>query len=599
MTLKSLSFLLLIFYIVANSQTNKLPKIHSHNDYEQSVPFWAAYTNGLNSIEVDVFLKNNELFVTHEEAEIIEGRTIENLYLLPIQKAIELNLGENQTIQFLIDIKSDALQTLEKLVNILEKYPTLTTSNTISFVISGNRPDPNLYVNYPNYLLFDHQSLEMLSNTAHWEKVALISLPFSKFSNWNGKGRLTKNEYEVVSNTIKKAHSFNKPFRLWGCPDSKTAWKAFTDLGVDFINTDMPYEAKTYLKTLTQRVNFNTLKSNIYQPSYASDRKDEVVENIILLIGDGNGLSQISSAVLSNGGALTLTQLKSIGLIKTQSSDDFTTDSAAAGTAISTGKKTYNRSIGMNIDRKPVENIIEILSQYGFNSGFITTDQITGATPAAFYAHQTDRDMTDGIITDLLKSKLNFFIGGGAAIHKEKILKSNFSILNQIDDVGDSKKDKIAFFLSDKNVPSILEKRGDLLVKATINGLNFLERKKKPFFLMIEAAQIDSYGHQNNISGIVTEGIDFDSAITEAIKFADSNGKTLVIITADHETGGLSLPQGDVKNKMVEADFTTEDHTGILVPLFAYGPKSDVFSGVYDNNEIFTKIMQVLALHKK
>lgn len=594
--LKYLSSSFLLFYIVANCQTNKIPEIHSHNDYKQSVPFWTAYANGLNSIEIDVFLKNNELFVTHEEDEIIEGRTIENLYLLPFQKAMELNLGEKQTIQFLIDIKSEAIDTLEKLVEILEKYPNLTTSKTITFVISGNRPDPNLYVNYPNYLLFDYQSLEMLSNTAHWEKVALISLPFSKFSNWNGKGRLTKNEYEVVSNTIKKAHSFNKPFRFWGCPDSKTAWKAFTDLGVDFINTDMPYEAKTYLKTLTQRVNFNTLKSNIYQPSYASDRKDEVVENIILLIGDGNGLSQISSAVLSNGGALTLTQLKSIGLIKTQSSDDFTTDSAAAGTAISTGKKTYNRSIGMNIDRKPVENIIEILSRYGFNSGFITTDQITGATPAAFYAHQTDRDMTDGIITDLLKSKLNFFIGGGAAIHKEKILKSNFSILNQIDDVGDSKKDKIAFFLSDKNVPSILEKRGDLLVKATKNGLNFLERKKKPFFLMIEAAQIDSYGHQNNISGIVTEGIDFDIAITEAIKFADSNGKTLVIITADHETGGLSLPQGDVKNKMVEADFTTEDHTGMLVPLFAYGPKSDIFSGVYDNTEIFNKIKSVLNL---
>lgn len=592
--LKYLSSSFLLFYIVANCQTNKIPEIHSHNDYKQSVPFWTAYANGLNSIEIDVFLKNNELFVTHEEDEIIEGRTIENLYLLPFQKAMELNLGEKQTIQFLIDIKSEAIDTLEKLVEILEKYPNLTTSKTITFVISGNRPDPNLYLNYPNYILFDHQSLTMVSNTAIWEKIALISLPFSKFSNWNGKGRLTKNDYEIIVNTIKKVHGFNKPLRFWGCPDSKTTWKAFADLGVDFINTDKPYQAKTYLETLPQRVYFNTLESKIYQPSYASDGKDEVVENIILLIGDGNGLSQISSALLSNGGALTLTQLKSIGLIKTQSADDFTTDSAAAGTAISTGKKTYNRAIGVDIEKKPIENIIEILSLYGFNSGFITTDQITGATPAAFYAHQTDRDMTDEILTDLLKSKLNFFVGGGAAIHKEKILHSNFSILHEIEDIGDSKRDKIALFLSDENVPSILQNRGDLLAKATYNGLTFLDQKKKPFFLMIEAAHIDSYGHQNNISGIVSEGIDFDKAITEAIKFADNNGKTLVIVTADHETGGLSLPQGNVNNKMIEADFTTEDHTGILVPLFAYGPKSDVFSGVYDNTEIFIKIKKVL-----
>jgi alkaline phosphatase len=586
----------LSFCLVANSQIYKTPKIHSHNDYLQAVPFWTAYANGLNSIEVDVFLKNNELYATHDEKDIIQDRTIENLYLEPVQSAIELKLGENQIIQFLIDIKSDALPTLEKLIEILAKYPKLTTSDNISFVISGNRPPPELYINYPSYIQFDHQSSEILSNSAQWEKVAMISQPFSKFSSWNGKGRLTKTDYDLVLNAIKTAHSYQKPFRFWACPDSKTAWKAFTNLGVDFINTDMPYEAKTYLNSLPKRVYFNTMESKIYKPTYASDKKNKTVKNIILLIGDGNGLSQISSAVLSNGGSLTLTQLKSIGFIKTQSTDDFTTDSAAAGTAISSGKKTYNRSIGMDTTQKPIENITEMLYKHNFKSGFITTDQITGATPAAFYAHQTDRDMTDGIFNDLLESKLDFFIGGGGDYYKQSFSKSRFSILNSMDEIGVSKKDRIGYFLSDKNVPSVLEKRGNLLAEATHNGLKFLEQKKKSFFLMVEAAQIDSYGHQNDISGIISEGIDFDKAITEAIKFADKNGKTLVLITADHETSGLSLPQGDIKNKMMEGEFTTYDHTGVMVPIFAYGPQSGLFSGVYENNEIFHKIKKVLGI---
>src|SRR5690606_34484904 len=150
-----------------------------------------------------------------------------------------------------------------------------------------------------------------------------------------------------VAQTIHKAHSFGKPFRFWATPDSKTSWKALTDMGVDFINTDMPFACASYLGTLESRIYKNKMTSSVYTPSYKSDKKNIPVKNIILLIGDGNGLNQISSAVLANGGELTLTQFKSIGFIKTQSADDFTTDSAAAGTALATGTKTYNRAIGV------------------------------------------------------------------------------------------------------------------------------------------------------------------------------------------------------------------------------------------------------------
>lgn len=115
---------------------------------------------------------------------------------------------------------------------------------------------------------------------------------------------------------------------------------------------------------------------------------------------------------------------------------------------------------------------------------------------------------------------------------------------------------------------------------------------------MVEGAKIDSYAHENDIGGVITEGIGFDKAITEALKFADTNPGTLVIITADHETGGLTIPQGNLEKNEIEGDFTTHDHTGMMVPIFAYGPQSLEFQGVYENNEVFHKILKVLKVQE-
>jgi len=571
-------------------------KIHSHNDYEQGVPFWTAYANGLESIEADIFLKDNQLYVSHTSADIKEERTLENLYLAPLEQVMALKLGKQQSVQLLIDIKTDAVPTLEKLIAVLGQHPNIINNKNFSIAVSGNRPEAEAYSQYPSYIQFDYQSLDPLSEKAQWDKVALISKSFREYSSWNGKGRLTAEDYKKVVEVIKKAHDYGKPFRFWACPDSKTAWKTFRDLGVDFINTDMPYASSLYLNTLEQRVSLNTIASPVYKPSYASDRKKSPIKNVILLIGDGNGLAQISASVLSNGGELTLTQLKSIGFLKTQSSDDFTTDSAAAGTALAIGQKTFNRAIGVDSLGRPAENIMEVLRKKGFSTGLITTDQITGATPAAFYAHQKERDMTAAIANDLVNSKTTLFMGGGSADFATDFSKTDFTILNAVADVSQSEKSQVGVFFSEKSVSSVLKGRGTLLAEATKSGLEFLNAKKKPFFLMVEGAQIDSFGHANDVAGIVSEGIDFDRAITEAIRFADRTGNTLVLVTADHETSGFSLPQGNLKEKMIEGDFTTYDHTGIMVPIFAYGPQSDVFSGVYENNEVFHKIMQVLKV---
>lgn len=571
-------------------------QVHSHNDYEQSVPFWNAFSAGATSIEVDVFLKNGILYATHEESEIKPDRTIENLYLQPIQRTLSLSIGNQKKLQLLIDIKSEAESTLQKIINVLKKYPTITENPSISIVISGNRPPAHSYTNYPSFIKFDYQSLNEIHNQKIWDKIALISLNFKKITSWNGIGRLTQEDQNKVDSIIKRAHSYGKPFRFWGTPDNKTAWRTLGELGVNYINTDLPFACFEYTSTIRARTYKNTIFSEVYSPLYTTDQKKQVVKNVILLIGDGNGLSHISAATLANGGSLTLTQLKSIGFLKTGSADDFTTDSAAAGTALATGQKTYNRAIGLDTLRKPLINLPELLFQHGLVSGCITTDRMTGATPASFYAHQKDRSLTSQIAADLPSSKLSLFIGGGRSDFNDQVNLSSYKMVDNIHDISPKLGEKIGYFISNADVDGVLQGRGNLLAEATKKGIEFLSANNTPFFLVVEGAKIDKYAHKNEVSGIISEAIDFDRAITEAVKYADASGNTLVLITADHETSGFSIAQGNLKNSVIEGDFTTYDHTAAMVPIFAYGPMSQEFQGIYENSEVFHKILKILGI---
>jgi len=300
-------------------------------------------------------------------------------------------------------------------------------------------------------------------------------------------------------------------------------------------------------------------------------------------------LAQISATTLANKGELTLTQLRNIGFLKTQSSNDFTTDSAGGATAIATGVKVPNRAIGVDENGNPLKNITELLAEKGFVSGIVTTDQITGATPSSFYAHQKDRDMAEAINDDFLKSKLSVFVSSSDAASQGKNNIGSFQMQASMEEIGNSKKEKIGFLFSGITSPASLS-------NAVKNVLNYLDKKSKPFFLMVEGAKIDSNGHSNTIGGVIDESIAFDKAITEALKFADSDKNTLIIITADHETGGLTLPQGNIAISEIEGDFTTDDHTGIMVPVFAYGPRSNEFQGIYENNILFEKIINALGV---
>ncbi|AJH14848.1 alkaline phosphatase [Myroides profundi] len=581
--------------LMANAQSKNY-KIHSHNDYHQSTPFWTAYSNGAESIEIDLVIEQGKLYVAHEVSSVQVNRTIESLYLESLEKAIQLGIGKAKGLSFLIDLKSNANQSMELLLPVLKKYERLIKEQEITFVISGNKPDTKVFEQYPYYVKLDHQSLTPLKNAMLWERVAMVSLNFKDYSVWNGKGRMVEEERQKLQEVIDLVHKQGKQVRFWGTPDGKTAFKAFYDMGIDVINTDNPYLAQTYLKNLDRAVYHNTTVSEVYKPTFANDDKDVPIKNVILLIGDGNGLTQISSAALANGGDLSLLQLKSVGFIKTQAGDDFTTDSAAAGTALATGQKTYNRSIGMGMDRMPLKNMTEYLAPFNYKTGVITTDELTGATPSAFYAHQKDRDDSSLIAQDLLKSQLSLFVGGGRKSFKNVNLKQEFTLLEQVEQLSTSKDARVGYFLGEGGLKGVIEGRIDVLAQSTKHSLDFLSKGDQPFFLMVEGAKIDSYGHFNNTGGIVTEGIDFDKAITEALKFADKDGQTLVIITADHETGGFAIPQGDVKQGIIEGDFISHDHTGTMVPIFAYGPKSGEFRGAYENNEVYHKIIKLLNL---
>lgn len=572
--------------------------VHSHNDYLQPVPFWDAFSAGCASIEVDVILQEGGLMVAHERESIQAPRTFENLYLNPIQQGVDLGLIKEFNFHLLVDIKTEAYSTLDLLVKQTQPYAAILYSpenpTGLKLIISGGRPKAADYAKYPSWIFFDYQSRELTAELP-WEKIGMVSLSFPRFSLWNGKGRMVESQRQQLQAFIDLVHSFDRPVRFWASPDGKTAWRAFHEMGIDYINTDRPAEANKYLRGLTKNVYANSNPQEVYTPGYAVDGKDVPVKQILLLIGDGNGLAQISSGIVANGGELTLTQLRTIGLVKTQAADDFTTDSASGATAMATGQKANNRALGLNASGDSIPNLPYFLSQKGFKTGLVTNDELTGATPAAFFAHHPERDAAAAIAGYLPASALNLVIGGGGKhFKKEKLSQAGFTLVSDMQEVGEVKELRVAHFASEGGIPSMEAGRGNFLSQAFLQASSYLGKGKSPFFLMLEAAKIDSGGHSNSPSTIVTELLDFDRVLEEAIRYADTHPGTLVLVTADHETGGVSIPQGDLERREVELAFHSDDHTGILVPLFAYGARSRAFAGVYDNTEIFHRLLKVI-----
>ncbi|NPA35275.1 MAG: alkaline phosphatase [Chlorobi bacterium] len=322
-------------------------------------------------------------------------------------------------------------------------------------------------------------------------------------------------------------------------------------------------------------------------------------KNIILLIGDGMGVAQVFAGITANRGMLNIATMKNIGFSKTQSADNYITDSAAGGTALACGVKTKNGVIGEDPDGNKVKSILEIAEENGKATGLVATSAITHATPASFIAHVPNRRMYEEIATDFVNSGIDVFIGGGYDFFvkrkdgrnlEKEMEDKGYSFYTSLDSVPESVKSKLAVLTAPKHNPQMPE-RGNMLPEATEKALDVLDGSStEGFFLMVEGSQIDWGGHQNDVAYITRELLDFDKAVGKALEYAATHKNTLVIVTADHETGGLSNTGKSIKDGIVEGAFTVGHHTGIMVPVFAFGPGAEEFRGIYENVEIFKKM---------
>ncbi len=331
------------------------------------------------------------------------------------------------------------------------------------------------------------------------------------------------------------------------------------------------------------------------------------VKNIIFLVADGMGVTQMSAGMYINGNTLNLERCKVIGLHKPSASNNLVTDSAAGATAFACGEKTYNGAIGVDKDGKPLKTILEAAEEKGLATGLVATSTITHATPASFIAHQPQRKMMEEIAADFMKTEIDLFIGGGKKFFDGRSDKQNLSkqleekgyyisdfVTEELGDIELPLDKNFGYFTANENPLPAYQGR-DYLKVASEKSIDYLSKKSKDkgFFLMIEGSQIDWGGHANNSDYIVTEVIDFDYAVKAALDFAEQDGETLVIITADHETGGYAINKGSTMDSLV-TEFTTDYHTADLIPVYAFGPCAAEFGGIYENTAIFDKMMKAL-----
>lgn len=342
---------------------------------------------------------------------------------------------------------------------------------------------------------------------------------------------------------------------------------------------------------------------NVYPvEKFAQTTGSAVPKNVIIMIGDGMGISQVSAGLFANGGHLFLENFKFCGFSQTQSSDNFITDSSAGGTAISCGKRTKNGYVGIGPEKEKLKSILEFAEDKGLQTGLVSTSSITHATPASFIAHQESRGSYEDIALDFLKTDIDLFIGGGYAHfakrsdHKnliDSLRIKGYQVFTNPDSIKGSSSGKLACLTAPEHNGRIAERK-DMLPRSAHTAMNFLNSKGTGFFLMVEGSQIDWGGHQNDTRYIVEEMLDFDQAIGEALKFASNNGETLIIVTADHETGGFALVDGNMEERAVKGGFASTNHTAALVPVFAYGPGAEHFTGIMRNTEIFEKVYKLL-----
>jgi alkaline phosphatase len=322
-------------------------------------------------------------------------------------------------------------------------------------------------------------------------------------------------------------------------------------------------------------------------------------KNIILMIGDGTGLVHLYAAYTAKGGQLNIFDYaKAVGISITASLSDYITDSAAGATALSTGQKTKNGMIGMGPDSTALKTIAESAYEKGMSTGAVVTCELPHATPASFFAHQASRKKYKAIVADMTQnSAATILIGSGLPYFDTAALKqAGYTVSVGIPAMHANKGARQICFTDTLKEPHPATVRGATLTAGSAHAIKHLSKNKKGFFLMIEGSQIDWGAHNKDSAHTLSEAIDFDNAAGAVLEWAKQDKNTLVIITADHECGGLTLHGYNAKDKTPVMHFSSGHHTAEPVPVFAFGPGAQAFSGVYQNTDIYNKMMRLLGL---
>lgn len=345
-----------------------------------------------------------------------------------------------------------------------------------------------------------------------------------------------------------------------------------------------------------------------YEHPYAVEKlqapKGKKVKNVILMIGDGMSLMHVYTAWAANRGKLWLENAQATGLSKTWAVKKLVTDSGSGGTSLATGVKTVYHAVGVDPEGKPLTSLVDVAKELDKDAGVAVTCRLWDATPCDFCCHNIDRDKEEELVGDYPTSGVDFVFGGGAQkftnrkdgrdIFKE-LQKKGYHVSRTLDDFFAYDKNSRIFAVPyDKDTP-LPDERGDLLARASMKGISLMNQNKNGFFMMIEGSQLDDYGHFNQLDLLMKETLDFDQTVGEVMKWAAKDGETLVVVTADHETGGLTLVNGNKDEGRVECCFSTKDHSGAMVPVYAFGPGAENFTGIFENTDVFKKIKKLMT----
>ena len=329
----------------------------------------------------------------------------------------------------------------------------------------------------------------------------------------------------------------------------------------------------------------------------AETYRDDNIKNVIYLIGDGMGFNHLEKTKKERNTALVMDTFGIKGSSMTRSFSDSVTDSAAGGTALAVGVRTGNGIIGAyyldkNSRYSYPKNITELCLERGMMTGVITTDETSGATPASFSAHSSNRNNTEDITNDQLSSDIDLIWGKSNGVAtKSKAEANGFDYITSYGDMMALEEGSRSFAQftnslwtlsqSDKNTPN--------LEQMAIKAVDLLDDTDEGFFLMIEGAHIDKHSHSNDDQKTTEATLEFDRTIEAMLSYAKADGETLVIVTADHETGGITDKNGTYT-------FTRDSHSAADVPVLVYGTDKLIRNGEKLNNyEIPIRISYVLG----